>query len=230
MPEIVVALDFRSADNARRLLDRLEDLRWAKIGSVLYVREGPPIIRELQQRGVRVFLDLKWHDIPSIVAETVSAARDIGVDMATLHASGGCEMMQAAAQQSGQMRLVGVTVLTSHDGFSLRDATGVELGGNIEDVVVRLASNASQAGLDGVVCSPQEVAAVREVLPAGSLVVVPGIRTEGDKAADQRRTADPAVAVRAGATHLVVGRPVTESPNPALALKHIAEMVDEARV
>ena len=134
-------------------------------------------------------------------------------------------MMKAAAQQSGQMRLVGVTVLTSHDGFSLRDALGVELGGKVEDVVVRLASNASKSGLDGVVCSPQEVGAVREVLPAGSLVVVPGIRTEGDKAADQRRTADPAVASRAGATHLVVGRPVTESPNPALALKHIAEMV-----
>ncbi len=225
MPEIVVALDFRSADDARRLLDRLEDLRWAKIGSVLYVREGPSIIRELQQRGIRVFLDLKWHDIPSIVAETVSAARDIGVDMATLHASGGSEMMKAAAQQSGQMRLVGVTVLTSHDGHSLRDAAGVALGGKVEDVVVRLASNASQSGLDGVVCSAQEVGAVRELLPAGSLVVVPGIRMEGDNAVDQRRTADPAVASRAGATHLVVGRPVTESPNPALALRHIAEMV-----
>ncbi|MEE8250680.1 MAG: orotidine-5'-phosphate decarboxylase [Gemmatimonadales bacterium] len=225
MPEIVVALDFRSADDARRLLDRLEDLRWAKIGSVLYVREGPSIIRELQQRGIRVFLDLKWHDIPSIVAETVSVARDIGVDMATLHASGGSEMMKAAAQQSGQMRLVGVTVLTSHDGHSLRDAAGVALGGKVEDVVVRLASNASQSGLDGVVCSAQEVGAVRELLPAGSLVVVPGIRMEGDNAVDQRRTADPAVASRAGATHLVVGRPVTESPNPALALRHIAEMV-----
>ncbi len=225
MPEIVVALDFRSADDARRLLDRLEDLRWAKIGSVLYVREGPSIIRELQQRGIRVFLDLKWHDIPSIVAETVSVARDIGVDMATLHASGGSEMMKAAAQQSGQMRLVGVTVLTSHDGHSLRDAAGVALGGKVEDVVVRLASNASQSGLDGVVCSAQEVGAVRELLPAGSLVVVPGIRMEGDNAVDQRRTADPAVASRAGATHLVVGRHVTESPNPALALRHIAEMV-----
>ncbi len=225
MPEIVVALDFRSEDDSWRLLDRLEDLRWAKIGSVLYVREGPSIIRELQQRGIRVFLDLKWHDIPSIVAETVSAARDIGVDMATLHASGGSEMMKAAAQQSGQMRLVGVTVLTSHDGHSLRDAAGVALGGKVEDVVVRLASNASQSGLDGVVCSAQEVGAVREVLPAGSLVVVPGIRMEGDNAVDQRRTADPAVASRAGATHLVVGRPVTESPNPALALRHIAEMV-----
>ena len=225
MPEIVVALDFRSADDARRLLDRLEDLRWAKIGSVLYVREGPSIIRELQQRGIRVFLDLKWHDIPSIVAETVSVARDIGVDMATLHASGGSEMMKAAAQQSGQMRLVGVTVLTCHDGHSLRDAAGVALGGKVEDVVVRLASNASQSGLDGVVCSAQEVGAVRELLPAGSLVVVPGIRMEGDNAVDQRRTADPAVASRAGATHLVVGRPVTESPNPALALRHIAEMV-----
>lgn len=126
MAEIILALDVDSADAGRRLLDRLPGLRWAKVGSVLMTREGAPFLAELHERGVRVFLDLKWHDIPSTVAGAVNAAHSLGVAMATVHTLGGARMLRAAEDASGDMSLVGVTVLTSHDAAGYAAATGRE--------------------------------------------------------------------------------------------------------
>jgi orotidine-5'-phosphate decarboxylase len=180
-------------------------------------------VRELVGRSIRVFLDLKWHDIPSTVAEAVAGARELGVAMVTVHTAGGAAMMTAAAAAGGgDLALVGVTVLTSHDAASYGRAIGrsdVDLGAE----VVRLAGEASSAGLAGVVCSPQEVARVRDRLGRGARIVVPGIRRRSDAAGDQVRVATAAEAAAAGATHLVVGRPVTQAADPAAAFREFLE-------
>ena len=223
MAEIIVALDLPNAGPALELLDRLPDARWVKVGSILMTREGPPLVRTLIGRGLRVFLDLKWHDIPNTVAGAVAAARDAGVSLATVHTLGGEVMMAAAARAAdGAMALVGVTVLTSHSAASYGDALGRAVP-DLAAEVARLAPTAAQAGLQGVVCSPHEVALVREVLPEGALVVVPGIRRAGDAAGDQVRVAGAREAALAGATHLVVGRPVLQATDPAAALRALQE-------
>lgn len=223
MAEIIVALDLPSAMDALRLLDRLPEARWVKVGSILMTREGPPLVRQLVARGLRVFLDLKWHDIPNTVADAVAAARDAGVSLATVHALGGETMMAAAARAAnGAVGLVGVTVLTSHSADGYAEATGrpgVDLGAE----VTRLARASAQAGLQGVVCSPHEVTLVRGVLPEGGLVVVPGIRRAGDAAGDQVRIAGARESAMAGATHLVVGRPVLQAVDPVAALRELQE-------
>jgi orotidine-5'-phosphate decarboxylase len=223
MAEIIIALDLPSRDEALRWLDRAEGLRWAKVGSVLFTREGPGFVRELIARGLEVFLDLKWHDIPNTVASAVEGARELGVSMATIHTLGGAEMMRAAAVASaGQLGIVGVTVLTSHTAEGYGAATG---RGSVdaEEEVRRLAKGAAGAGLRGIVCSPHEVAAVRSVLPGGGWIVVPGIRRTGEAAGDQARVAGPEEAVRAGATHLVVGRPLLQAADPKAAVREFQE-------
>ncbi len=223
MAEVILALDLPSGREARVLLDRLPTLRWVKVGSILMTREGPALVRELQERGLAVFLDLKWHDIPHTVAGAMAAARDLGVRMATVHTLGGEAMMRAAALAAGAgLGVVGVTVLTSHDAGGYAAATGrpaVALG----DEVVRQARNALAAGLRGVVCSPQEVALVQPVIPADGWIVVPGIRRASDAAGDQARILGPRDAARAGATHLVVGRPIAEAADPHAALTQFQE-------
>lgn len=214
MAEVILALDLPGVE-ARRLLDRVPDLRWVKVGSILFAEEGPGLVRELVGRGLQVFLDLKWHDIPNTVAGAVERARDLGVAMATVHTLGGPAMLEAAARAAGDgLGVVGVTVLTSHTPDSYAAATG-RGPVNLLDEVGRLADIALQAGLRGVVCSPLEAARVRSRAPAGAWLVVPGIRRPGDASGDQARTATPADAVRAGATHLVVGRPVLQAADPA---------------
>jgi orotidine-5'-phosphate decarboxylase len=223
MAEIIVALDLPNAAPALELLDRLPEARWVKVGSILMTREGPPLVRTLIGRGLRVFLDLKWHDIPNTVAEAVAAARDAGVSLATVHTLGGEVMMAAAARAAdGAIALVGVTVLTSHSAASYGDALGRAVP-DLAAEVARLARIAAQAGLQGVVCSPHEVTLVREVLPEGALVVVPGIRRAGDAAGDQVRVAGAREAALAGATHLVVGRPVLQASDPAGVLRGLQE-------
>lgn len=222
--DIILALDVESGDAGRRLLDRLPDLRWAKVGSVLMTREGAPFLAELHQRGIRIFLDLKWHDIPNTVAGAVRAAESLGVALATVHTLGGVPMLRAAQDAAGDMNLVGVTVLTSLDAAGYAGAVGREAV-DLEREVPRLAGAAVEAGLRGVVCSPAEIAVVRQVVPAGGWVVVPGIRRAADGAGDQVRIATPREAAAAGATHLVVGRPITQAPNPAAVL---AEFTAEA--
>ena len=226
MAELIVALDLPHAGSALALVDRLPDVRWVKVGSILATREGPELIRELVGRSINVFLDLKWHDIPNTVAEAVGGARALGVRMATVHTLGGAAMMEAAAVAGGgEIALVGVTVLTSHDAASYGRAVGrgeVEL----ESEVVRLTGEATQAGLAGVVCSPREVSLLRGRLAPGALIVVPGIRRRSDAAGDQVRVATAAAAAAAGATHLVVGRPVIQAADPAAAF---AEFLEEAQ-
>jgi orotidine-5'-phosphate decarboxylase len=223
MAEVIVALDLPSGPDALRLLDRLPEARWVKVGSILMTREGPDLVRVLVERGLRVFLDLKWHDIPNTVAEAVSAARALGVSMATVHALGGAAMMEAAAAAAGgRIGLVGVTVLTSHDPASYARAVGrAEV--DLADEVARQSGEAVGAGLAGVVCSPQEVALVRRRVGAEAWIVVPGIRRRTDARGDQVRVASASDAVAAGATHLVVGRPILQASDPVAAFRGFLE-------
>lgn len=222
MAEVVLALDLSTAAEAMRFLERIPTTPWVKVGSILMTREGPALIRALVARGHRVFLDLKWHDIPNTVAGAVRAARELGVSMATVHTLGGRTMMEAATEASGGvLELVGVTVLTSHDELSYARAVGRD-GVGVGDEVARLADEAVAAGFAGVVCSPAEIEAVRRVLPDGAQIVVPGIRAESDPAGDQVRIATAAVAAAAGATHLVVGRPLLHAADPVAALARLA--------
>jgi len=224
--ELIVAFDLPNGREALALAERLPGLRWAKIGAVLFGREGPSLVAEFTRRGIRVFLDLKWHDIPNIVASAVSAARELGVSMTTVHCLGGRAMLTAAAHAAGSdLALVGVTVLTSHDAAELE---GV-LGRGVPDVgfeAERLARMALQAGLRGVVTSGQEVGLLREALGPDPWIVVPGIRAQGDAAGDQVRTIEPAEAVRRGATHLVVGRLITGARDPVAAYQRLVEALD----
>ena len=226
MAEVVLALDLPTAAEAMRLLERIPMTPWVKVGSILMTREGAPLVRALVARGHRVFLDLKWHDIPNTVAGAVRAARELGVTMATVHTLGGRTMMEAATEAAGGvLELVGVTVLTSHDEVSYARAVGrddVPVG----DEVARLADEAVAAGLAGVVCSPAEIEAVRRILPDGARIVVPGIRAESDAAGDQVRIATAGAAAAAGATHLVVGRPILQAADPAAALARLAAEAD----
>ena len=223
MADVIVALDLAGGAEALALLDRLPEARWVKVGSILMTREGPALLRTLLDRGLRVFLDLKWHDIPNTVAGAVEAARDEGVAMATVHALGGEAMMAAAAAAAGnELALVGVTVLTSHTPAGYARVVGrteVDLAAEVE----RHARAAISAGLGGVVCSPAEVGLVRQALGDGPLVVVPGIRRKSDALGDQVRVAGAREAVSAGATHLVIGRPVLRAADPAAALREFQE-------
>jgi orotidine-5'-phosphate decarboxylase len=224
MTEIVLALDVASADAARRMLDRVPGLRWVKLGPVLMTRVGAPFVQEVAARGLQVFLDLKWHDIPNTVAGAVSAARDLGVTMATVHTLGGSGMLEAAVRAAGASpALVGVTVLTSHDKTSYAAATGRAVG-EIEIEAERLANVARSAGLAGVVCSPREIARVRGAWK-DALVVVPGIRRGSDPKDDQARVSTAGDAARDGATHLVVGRPLLQATDPASVLEELREEV-----
>ncbi len=221
MAEIIVALDQPEAGAALRLVDRLPGLRWAKVGATLFMREGPAVIRALQHRGVSVFLDLKWHDIPHQVGGAVKVAAESGVSLATLHALGGREMLVAAREAAGSMPLVAVTVLTSHTDAGFGEVLDRRL--EIRAEVLRLGRLAAEVGLAGVVSSPLEVAALRAVLGPAAWIVVPGIRPTGSVPDDQRRTADAAAAVGAGATHLVVGRPIAGAADPAVVYQRLCE-------
>src|SRR2546421_348635 len=227
MAELIVAFDVPSGREALGLAGRLPGLRWAKSGPVLYNREGPSLIREFTQRGIRVFLDLKWHDIPNIVASAVTAARELGVAMTTVHCLGGRTMLTAAARAANgsELGVVGVTVLTSHDAAELE---GV-LGRGVPDVgfeAERLGRAAMHAGLRGVVASGQELGLLREALGPDPWIVVPGIRAPGEPAGDQVRTVEPAEAVRGGAPPLVVGRPIPAAGDPVIAYQRLVDGLD----
>ena len=224
MAEVIVAFDLPSGREALALADRLPDLRWAKVGSALFVREGPALVREFTARNVRVFLDLKWHDIPSTVERAVAAARDLGVALATVHCLGGHDMLVAAVRAAGELPLVGVTVLTSHTTAEMEQI----VGRGVPDMGIeseRLARLALTAGLRGVVTAGREIALVREVLGREPWIVVPGVRLTGDPADDQARTVTPREAVRLGATHLVVGRSITRAGDPSRVYQQILESI-----
>lgn len=209
MAELIVALDVPSGEEAICLVDSLPGLSWAKVGPMLFLREGRDLVDRLKRRNIKVFLDLKWHDIPNSVAEATRAAAQIGVDMATVHSLGGATMIQAAVEGAGDMRIAAVTVLTS-----VRPPPPPPQRGGLGGDVVRLAALASQAGAQAIVCSPLEVGAVRETIGPDPWIVTPGIRLPGAAADDQQRTATPEAAVAAGSTHLVVGRPILRAESP----------------
>jgi orotidine-5'-phosphate decarboxylase len=214
---LIVALDVDTQREALEIADQLDarDVR-VKVGKQLFTREGPVVVSELQKRGFDVFLDLKFHDIPNTVAKAVAAAADLGVWMVNVHASGGRRMMTAArealANRSQSPVLIAVTVLTSMSGEDLR-----ELGVTETPLqhVTKLAALARESGMDGVVCSAQETAGLREQLGQDFKLVTPGIRLPGDDAGDQRRVVTPSVAMANGSHYLVMGRSITGSVNPA---------------
>jgi orotidine-5'-phosphate decarboxylase len=231
--EILAALDVDSAEQARDLAERLRGaVGGFKIGSRLFTSEGPSIVRELTARGDRVFLDLKFHDIPNTVAGAVGAAARLGVWMVNVHASGGRAMMIAAreaaeraAAESGQQKplVIAVTVLTSLDGPAIAE---MGFAASVAEQVERLAVLAQDAGLDGVVASPQEIEPIRRRCGSAFVIVTPGIRgatPSTEPADDQARTLTAAAALAAGASYLVVGRPIIGAPDPAAAARQIAD-------
>ena len=222
MTELIVAFDMPSGRDALALAGRLPGLRWAKVGPVLYLREGPALVREFTARGFRVFLDLKWHDIPSIVADAVAAAREQGAAMATVHALAGPAVLTAAAGAAGDLALVGVTILTSHAPGEFERIVGrgvPDMGFEAE----RLGRLALAAGCRGIVASGRELTLLRAALGPEPWIVVPGIRAAGDAAGDQARTITPAEATRGGATHVVVGRPITRAADPVQVYQRFME-------
>lgn len=222
-PRIIVALDFPGAKEALAAAGRLDPaLCRVKVGSELHTAAGPALVEGLQRSGFGVFLDLKFHDIPNTVAAACAAAAELGVWMINVHALGGRAMMETAhaavARRQAKPRLVAVTLLTS---IGAADMAEIGLAGNPRDAVARLARLAQACGLDGVVCSAQETAALRRQLGSGFCLVTPGIRPEGADGDDQKRVATPRQAIANGADYLVVGRPITRAPDPAAALRAI---------
>ncbi len=213
---IIVALDFPAEEPALQLVEQLTPERCRlKVGKEMFTRLGPGFVRELSGRGFDVFLDLKFHDIPNTVAAACRAAADLGVWMINVHASGGPRMMEAArevlAQQPERPLLIGVTILTS---LAQADLEAIGYAGSPQDNVLRLARLAEAAGLDGVVCSPQETQALRAAVQPGFRLVTPGVRPLWAATGDQKRVATPADALRNGADYLVIGRPVTAAADP----------------
>jgi orotidine-5'-phosphate decarboxylase len=220
---LIVALDVSSSAQAQKIITSLGDsVQTYKVGMQLYTAEGPQVVRDLVASGRRVFLDLKYHDIPNTVAAAVREAAQLGVSMLTVHASGGTKMLRAAAEaareKSSGLQVLAVTVLTSMDERDL-SATGVP--GQVVDQVVKLASMALKAGCAGIVSSAQEVRTLRARVSGDYLAVTPGVRPAGSAHGDQARVVTPAEAIAAGATHIVVGRPITAAADPASAAEKI---------
>ncbi len=217
---LIVAIDRSSRDEILRLADALHDTAGVlKIGLQAFVANGPSLVRELVARGERIFLDLKIHDIPNTAKHAVAEAVALGVEMVTVHASGGPAMLEAcAAEAPAHPLLLGVTILTSFDEVEVQ---AVGFPGTTVENAVRLAQLAQRSGLRGVVTSPQEIEAIRGACGPGLTLVVPGIRPEGSDAGDQRRTKTPAAAIAAGADYIVVGRPITDARDPRAAAADI---------
>ncbi len=225
---ILVALDVPNAEAALRLAGELTPVVGGfKVGSELFASAGPDVVRQIRAMGAPVFLDLKFHDIPNTVAKAVAAAVQLDVQMLTVHTLGGSTMIKAAEQAAQEVArrlghtpplVLGVTVLTSMDGTALGE---VGLDTDMGRQVSRLAAMATRAGLRGLVCSPREVADLRQIVPPGTQLVTPGIRAEGDPADDQKRTLTPREALALGANWLVIGRPICAAENPRAAAERI---------
>ena len=230
-PEIIVALDVPASKDIAPILERLPaELNWYKVGLELFCADGPAALAPLRERGCNIFLDLKLHDIPRTVERAVRSAAQHGVHLITLHACGGRAMLEAGAKAAkdfgpNRPRLLAVTVLTSMDA---RDLSDVGVQRSPSDQVKALAELAISAGIDGLVCSPQEVGELRKRLGPNPLLVTPGIRLPGDAMGDQKRVATPGSAARDGATHLVIGRPILEATDPAAAVRAIRDDIASA--
>lgn len=229
---LIVALDVKSSAAAARLVEQLGDaVSFYKVGAELFTLAGPDIVKELKQAGKRVFLDLKFHDIPNTVARAVQAAVTLEVDLLTLHASGGGKMMRAAreAVAESDTRLLAVTLLTSFGVDDTEQVWGKEIN-SLREEVSRLAQLAAETGAHGVVAAALEAETLKRRHGADFLVVTPGIRPAGAERGDQVRTSTPAEALRAGADYLVIGRPVTEAADPGAVVAQMQEELTQAAV
>ena len=227
---LAVALDFPNEHEAIKLVDRLgQTCQWFKVGMELYYAAGNSIVQKLRDRGFSVFLDLKLQDIPNTVAGAVRSVTQAGASLLTIHATGGAAMMSAAAEAAsapGSPRLLAVTVLTSMDANEL---TGIGITASPAEQVLRLAKLAQASGIDGMVCSAEEVATLRKETSPNTLLVIPGIRPTGSAIEDQKRIATPARAIHDGASMLVVGRPITRAHDPAEAARAILQEIEQAQ-
>ena len=229
MAELIVALDVNTREEAVSKVKAIgESVDFYKIGLELFTAEGPDVVKAVKDLGKRVFLDLKFHDIPRTVERAVKSGGKLGVDLMTIHSVGGKAMIQAAAQAAAEFgaaapKILAVTVLTSLDQTDLEDV-GI-MGRTPVEQVEAMAKFAIENGANGLVCSPKEVGNLSKLLKAGTLFITPGVRPAGAAVGDQKRVATPADAVRDGATHLVVGRPILAAEDPVAAAKAIrAEM------
>ncbi|HXW13414.1 MAG TPA: orotidine-5'-phosphate decarboxylase [Terriglobia bacterium] len=220
--KLIVALDVPNAGAAQRLVQQIGGgVGWYKVGLQLFTAEGPPVVRELVASGRKVFLDLKFHDIPNTVVRAVQAAKELGASMLTVHGSAGEAVLKAAVEAAqGRLSILAVTVLTSLNDEDLQE---IGFSSGTLDQTLRMASLARSCGCGGVVTSAREVAALRKMLGEGFDIVVPGVRPLGSERNDQQRIATPAEAIVAGASHLVVGRPITGAADPARAANAILE-------
>ncbi|MCV6637486.1 MAG: orotidine-5'-phosphate decarboxylase [Thiotrichaceae bacterium] len=220
---LIIALDFAQPEQALALAQQLGSERcYVKVGKELFTRSGASFVAQLVDLGFKVFLDLKYHDIPNTVAKACQAAADLGVWMVNVHALGGRDMLMAARDSlegySQRPLLIAVTLLTS---LGEEDLSGMGLHGTLQDNVLRLARLSKAAGLDGLVCSPQEIQLIRQNVDENLVLVTPGIRPAFSVKDDQKRTMTPKQALEAGASYLVVGRPVIAAPDPLQALRNI---------
>jgi len=221
--QLILALDLETREEALAMLDRLGDsLEWVKIGLQLFTAHGPDFVREIADRGHKVFLDLKLHDIPNTVAKAVQSIATLPVELLTLHASGGGEMLawanKARADHAPNLNLLAVTVLTSMDEAQLRS---LNVAATPEAQVLHLADITLKSGIQGLVCSPLELAPLRARFGRGPVIVTPGIRPAGGAADEQKRIMTPAAASAAGSSYIVVGRPILKADDPAAAARAI---------
>ncbi len=225
--DVIVALDFKNREETMEFLDRFEEEKpFVKVGMQLFYAEGPSIVKEIKKRGHKVFLDLKLHDIPNTVKGGMASLKDLGVDMTNLHASGGVEMMKAAVEgltreDGSRPILLAVTQLTSISQEIMNEELGIQ--GKLEEVVCKYASNAKEAGLDGVVCSPLEASLIHEVCGNDFLTVTPGIRFAEDAKGDQKRVTTPSKARLIGSDYIVVGRSITGASDCVSAYRKAME-------
>ena len=225
---LIVALDVSSASEARQMVQSIGEAAGIyKVGLQLFTSEGPEIVRDLVSSGRKVFLDLKLHDIPNTVSHAVKAAAELSVHMLTVHAGGGAAMMQAAVEASaGRVNVLAVTVLTS---LSADDLHEVGVPAEVADQAVRMAALAQRAGCQGIISSPRELAPLRKQVGNDFMIVTPGIRPAGAETHDQQRIATPALAIGNGASHIVVGRPITHAADPAKAAQAIIREMESAK-
>lgn len=232
---IIVPLDVPSEAAAIALIEQIPQVQFWKVGLELFVSSGPSILEHLKQRQKRIFLDLKFHDIPNTVAGACMAAATYGVDLLTIHATAGRPALAAAhkALQEGAQaahaqppKLIAITVLTS---LSMRElALDLKIPLELPEYALQMGLLAQDSGLDGIVCSPHEAAQLRQVCGDDFLIVCPGVRPQGSQTGDQKRALTPTAAIQAGANYLVIGRPITTAADPQLAFQHICADLDEA--
>ncbi len=234
---LIAALDVATlAEEEKALRELAGTVSFFKVGSQLFTAAGPRAVEVIKKTGAKVFLDLKYHDIPNTVERTAQAACDLGVDLFNVHALGGFEMMECAgkavwnwSEEKGRPgpKILGVTVLTSLSEASLKDVMG-QTNRTLEEEVLMLARMALSAGLDGVVASPEEIVPIKEACGKEFIVLTPGVRPQGSAMGDQKRVLTPGEAIRRGADYLVVGRPILMAPNPRTAAEAILKEMEDA--